>query len=241
MLRVQESGRQWLPFAQAKFELKWGGGDGEGGLGARYVECLCVTEREGEREYCVVLKAIYSTERKGKEKPWFFLSAPINQERNLREEKGKRIFFPPLQMCHVFTPMSQRRSCLNPGIREELMVSFRGSRQRKDPFALQWTMSTLWIITLVITLNEGESFFIASMSELAKVSSDAQKPCSPRHPVCSHRERAVFLSATNAYVDASLSAAARMFGWYVAWIFTVIHIYATPDTIVTAQRRWWKQ
>lgn len=102
MLRVQlilqESGRQLLPFAQAKFELKWGGGDGEGGLGARYVECLCVTEREGEREYYVVLKAIYSTERKGKALIFF---PRTNQPRKEppRGEGKEDIFFPANVSC----------------------------------------------------------------------------------------------------------------------------------------------
>lgn len=53
--------------------------------------------------------------------------------------------------------MTQRGFQLNSPDREELMVSCWGGRaEGRNLNALGWTMPALWIITLAITLNQGE-------------------------------------------------------------------------------------
>lgn len=70
------------------------------------------------------------------------------------ELKKHWIFFFNVCFC---TLMTQRGFRLNSPDREELMVSCWGSRaEGRNLNALGWTMPALWIITLAITLNQGE-------------------------------------------------------------------------------------
>lgn len=83
------------------------------------------------------------------------------REERRRGEKSHRIFllFFSLNVAS-FTLMTQRGFRLNSPGQEELMVSFRGSRaEGRNLNALGWTMPALWILTLAITLNQGERCF----------------------------------------------------------------------------------
>lgn len=149
-----------------------GGGGGGGAKRERQSE-----RKEGERN-SVLFKWIQSAERKRdtyweterkqakKKVETDLLYAREKQGNEWKKGKGGKrkrgIGFFSSNLAS-FTLMTQIGFQLNSPGREELMVSFRGSRaEGRNLNALGWTMPALWIITLAITLNQGERCYTHS-------------------------------------------------------------------------------